>query len=176
MENKKNLKRYSIEYKCNCIAFYLDILAVNPATSYTSTSKRLNLDRRILTRWIKNKEKIFDTKNKRSCSRLRNKIDTSLCSQMELQLKKWLLELWGKDICIDGDTIKSKATEIYNEIHPFGPMPEIGNVICSRDWKEFKASSGWLYNFCNRQDFSYRRITTTGRDLPKDAIKRINDF
>ena len=41
MENKKNLKRYSIEYKCKCIAFYLDILAVNPATSYTSTSKRL---------------------------------------------------------------------------------------------------------------------------------------
>ena len=46
--------RYSLEYKCIYVAFYLDNLEKDSTTSLTSeTSKHLNLDRRVFTRWVK---------------------------------------------------------------------------------------------------------------------------
>jgi hypothetical protein len=39
-----------------------------------------------------------------------------------------------------------------------------------------KSSSDWLRNFMGRYDLSYRRITTSGRDLPKDCIQIIVNF
>jgi hypothetical protein len=35
--------------------------------------------------------------------------------------------------------------------------------------KDFKASNGWLQRFFNRNDLVRRRITGTGRTLPKDC-------
>ena len=96
---------------------------------------------------------------------------------METELKKWVLEMRECDVCVDGDTIKAKATEIYDNIHPAtGPVDLYFNDICSKQREAFEASSGWLSNFCRRNSLSYRRITTTGRDLPKNTIDRIQGF
>ena len=43
---------------------------------------------------------------------------------MELFLNEWFVEMRSKDSSIDGDTIKSKARDIYMDIHPFGPSRE----------------------------------------------------
>jgi hypothetical protein len=40
----------------------------------------------------------------------------------------------------------------------------------------FKASNGWLFNFLRRNRFVLRRITTTGRELPENAIDTILSF
>ena len=40
----------------------------------------------------------------------------------------------------------------------------------------FKASRGWLINFCKRRNFVLRRVSTTGRDLPTNAIDHIYMF
>jgi hypothetical protein len=32
---------------------------------------------------------------------------------------------------------------------------------------QFKASNGWLTNFCKRRNLVIRRITTKGREAPK---------
>ena len=169
-------KNYSIELKCKYVAFYLESLQKNPKTSYTKTAKTLNIDRRVIVRWIKMKDELFSIKNKRRISRIPNTNSTALCPTMEFQLKKSIDESRERDVCIDGDSIRAKAIEIYHEIHPLGHSNEIPNDLCDKENKIFKASSGWLQNFCARNNFTYRRITTTGRDLPNNAIDRINDF
>ena len=40
----------------------------------------------------------------------------------------------------------------------------------------WKSSKGWMRNFMKRFDLSYRRITTSGRELSKNCIKIIEDF
>ena len=76
---------------------------------------------------------------------------------METELKKWVLEMRECDVCVDGDTIKAKATEIYDNIHPAtGPVDLYFNDICGEQREAFEASSGWLSNFCRRNSLSYR--------------------
>ena len=41
---------------------------------------------------------------------------------------------------------------------------------------KFYASDGWLHGFLRRKNYTLRRITTTGRDLPKDFLETINQF
>jgi len=42
--------------------------------------------------------------------------------------------------------------------------------------KDFKASAGWLQRFMNRNDLVRRRITGTGRTLPKDCKEQIKSY
>ena len=42
--------------------------------------------------------------------------------------------------------------------------------------KNFKASYGWLKRFMNRFDLVQRRITGTGRTLPKDCKEQIKSY
>ena len=40
----------------------------------------------------------------------------------------------------------------------------------------FTASEGWLRGFLRRKNYTLRRITTTGRDLPSDFLETIVQF
>ena len=132
----------------------MDRKAIDPNTSFTKTSKTLDLSRRIFTKWVKAKPRLFEVVQKRDRLRLDNlKQSRALCEPMEQQLTEWVLRLRNEDKCVDGDAIKQKAMRIYEEIHQ-GP--------CSHENKPFNASSGWLQNFCRRNHLSFRRITTTG--------------
>ena len=113
------------------------------------------------------------SKNKRKFSRVENKDSKSICSAMETELSVWVNEVRELNACIDGDSIRAQAHEIYQSIYPEIPHE---SLLCLKASKPFKASRGWLSNFCKRKNFSYRRITTSGRVLPKDAFNRINDF
>jgi hypothetical protein len=42
--------------------------------------------------------------------------------------------------------------------------------------EDFKASPGWLQRFMNRYDLVQRRITGTGRTLPKDCKDQVNSY
>ena len=66
-------------------------------------------------------------------------------------------------MCLTGLTIKSKALSLAK----------------SQNISDFKASSGWLRRFLNRFDYTLRRITSVGRELPvnfKDVIENILSF
>ena len=64
-------------------------------------------------------------------------------------------------ISISGFQIKLRAIKIYNEIHPNENTETDRNAgatsnqmalttACELPWVEFKASDGWLSNFCTR--------------------------
>ena len=41
---------------------------------------------------------------------------------------------------------------------------------------EFRASNGWMCNFLERKNLVRRRVTTSGRELPRDAAKLTSEF
>ena len=61
----KKKRTFSIEFKCKCIAFYMDEKIRDERTSLCSISKRLKIDRRTFTRWFKIKNDLFACMNKR---------------------------------------------------------------------------------------------------------------
>ena len=75
-------------------------------------------------------EAIFASKFQRRTKILRNKVDRCLCPSMEISLEQWFREMRAKDACVDGNNLRSKAREIYHNIHPIGPSPEKGNSKC----------------------------------------------
>jgi len=59
--------------------------------------------------------------------------------------------------CVTGNMVKQQALQLS------------GNV-------EFRASNGWLQNFLKRKHLVRRRITTSGRDLPRNAGQLVRDL
>ncbi len=68
--------------------------------------------------------------------------------------------------CLSGFAIKQKAIELYKTLYE-----KTNESLC-----EFKGSTGWFINFCNRKDLVLRRITTKGRELPKNTLTIIRQF
>jgi hypothetical protein len=85
--------------------------------------------------------------------------------EMEIKLKDWIFQERALGVCISGLVIRVKAFEIER-------------AICNQMNKPclFKPSNGWMGNFLRRNRFVLRRITTTGRDLPENAIENILAF
>jgi hypothetical protein len=55
-------------------------------------------------------------------------------------------------------------------------MNELMKVMHPDDSLVFKCSRGWVQNFMRRYDLVFRRITTSGRELPKNCVEVINVF
>ena len=67
-------------------------------------------------------------------------------------------------MCVSGSKLKHMGAQFYNEIHAQEAVPE------------FNGSEGWLRNFLKRHGLTKRRVTTTGRELPADALNSIRKF
>ena len=78
---------------------------------------------------------------------------------MEDTLFDWIMDTRDSGLCVNQRSIKAKASELM-----------------SRSDNNFKASSGWLYRFLKRKNLVLRRVTTTGRELPRKAPQTINNF
>ena len=59
--------------------------------------------------------------------------------------------------CVSGNMVKDRALQMANSV-------------------EFRASNGWLQNFLMRRRLVRRRVTTSGRDLPADAVALARGF
>ena len=81
---------------------------------------------------------------------------------MEDKLDEWTQELREAGCCVSGFTLKVKAIQILRELAQYNGT--------------FSASDGWLRGFLRRKNFTLRRITTTGRDLPSDFLETIDQF
>ncbi|RNA05625.1 Pogo transposable element with [Brachionus plicatilis] len=115
------------------------------------------------------------------------KNSTCICSPMEIRLSNWIMEKRESGISISGFQIKLRAIEIYNEIHPNENTETERNAgatsnqmalttACELPWVEFKASDGWLSNFCTRRGYVLRRVSSCGRELPKDCLNIMFKF
>ena len=78
----------------------------------------------------------------------------------ELLVLNWFKEERAAKIAVSGKNIQLKMVLCVNENNP-----------CST----FRASAGWLQNFLRRHRLTRRRITTSGRPLPSDAIDVIEE-
>ena len=70
----------------------------------------------------------------------------------------WIhIEMRAAGQCVNGNMVKDRALQMANSV-------------------EFRASNGWLQNFLMRKCLVWRRVTTSGRDLPTDAIVLARGF
>ena len=141
---------------------------INPKTkqpNFYKVSKVLYIQRVQLIKWYKNKEDIMKTHSKQARRRLSPKLSRAEHKEMEIELDKWAKSHREKGCLLSSFTLKVKAIEIERD-------------ICSKNGLVFKffASDGWFRNFLKRHDYTLRRITTSGRDLPTDCLKIIEKF
>jgi hypothetical protein len=134
---------------------------INPKTNNPNYSKVSNLtgyDRKTLASWWGKRDKIASSMNKNSRQKLSSEKYKGMFPDMEDKLDEWTQELREAGCCVSGFTLKVKAIQILRELAQYN--------------RTFSASDGWLRGFLRRKNFTLRRITTTGRDLPSDFLER----
>ena len=138
---------------------------INPKTNnpnYSKVSNRTGYDRKTLASWWGKKDKIASSMNKNSRQKLSSEKYKGMFPDMEDKLDEWTQELREAGCCVSGFTLKVKAIQILRELAQYNGT--------------FSASDGWLRGFLRRKNFTLRRITTTGRDLPSDFLETIDQF
>jgi hypothetical protein len=80
--------------------------------------------------------------------------------ELEETLASWINEKRAAGAAVSSKSIILKAKEIARE----------------RNLADFKASKGWFRRFLNRTGLSFRRITSSGRELPQDVAKTCETF
>ena len=93
-------------------------MTADPKMSLCQMERITKINRQTITVWIKQKGQILDSVSKRNRVRLSPKNDKCLCPLMEYRLKELVLTKRSLGCCIDMVTIKSKAINIFNNIHP----------------------------------------------------------
>ena len=141
--SKTDSRKFTLEFKAKVINAYL---TADPKVSLSQMERMTKINRQTITAWIKKKEQILDSNSKRHRARLSPKINKCLSPLMESRLKEWILTKRSFGCCIDTATIKSKAINIFNDIHSSSLDQEHING-------EFMASNGWFLNFMKRNRF-----------------------
>jgi transposase len=116
--------------------------------------------------WIKSKAELLSEKcvlTKRRNSKTNNKHKGAIFEDAEAELYKWFSEQRDNNLAMTTDGIINKMRELLKVMHPDEELI-------------FKYSRGWFQNFMKRYNLSYRRISTSGRDLPKNCFQIIKDF
>ncbi|CAF1027868.1 unnamed protein product [Brachionus calyciflorus] len=156
----KTRTRFNLDFKVKVISYY------QAGHSINKCSNHFDIDRRIVSSWIRSQTRIKNMKLKRSVFRCKSQKDLASYPLMESQLIDWIKEKRSNGACISGFSIRQKAIELYSRIY--------SNVDESN--VQFKASNGWLVNFCKRKNLVLRRITTSGRELPKNTPTVVKQF
>jgi hypothetical protein len=136
----------------------------NPKTNnpnYSKVSNLIGYDRKTLASWWSKREKIASSMNKNSRQKLSSEKYKGMFPNMEDQLDEWTQELREAGCCVSGFTLKVKALQILRELAQYNGT--------------FSATDGWL-GFLRRKNFTLRRITTTGRDIPSNFLETIDQF
>ena len=176
--SKKSRRRFSLEFKSKIILFYsaLQLNDDNSEKSINHIARISSIDRRVISPLIKKySDKILESRNKRNLFKVFKNKEKCICPTMEIELKNWIVNLRSNGSCVSGSIIQKKAIEFYNKEHPSEVIQDL-ILKCALPRTDFKASRGWLYNFCKRRDLVLRRVSSTGRDLPNNCIASISNF
>lgn len=80
--------------------------------------------------------------------------------ELEETLANWINEKRKSGAAVSSKSIILKAKEIASE----------------ENLAEFKGSKGWFRRFLKRAGLSFRRITSSGRELPQDVAQTCETF
>ena len=138
------------------LAFKLRILKYLESHSLSKTAKKFKLDRKVVRNWNNNKDKLLSQSNKNSRKRIMRHV-VGRWPEFESQLFEWFKELRDQGNCISSRMIQAQAIRTSPSI-------------------DFAASNGWLSNFLRRHRLVRRRITSSGRDLPANAVDNCRNF
>ena len=130
--------------------------------NYSKVKSLIGVDRKTLASWWQKREEIEKQTLKRGGCNIKSPKFRGKYPEMEDILDEWAKGLRDAGCCVSGFYFKVKALQFFRENL---------NVIA-----EFTASDGWLRGFLFRKNYSLRRITTTGRDLPTNCLETINNF
>jgi hypothetical protein len=132
----------------------------NKSTTAKNFSQ-FNISRQQIQQWVKNKDKIKKSKYKLNSFRINSNKKKGKFGNMESKLDEWIIENRERGGVISGFTIKVKAIEFWRQTD---------QVV------DFKASDGWLRRFLNRFNYTRRRLTTSGRELPANSLDVIKKW
>jgi len=143
-------------YRTFSVAFKLHVVEYAQRNSIRATARHFGLDRKQVRGWLDNRTK-YETEN-RQTTRFRVSRDAvGQHSAMEAQLYDFILDERAAGRCVTGGMIRQEALRL---------LPDTN----------FQASNGWLTRFLRRKHLSFRRITTSGRDLPSNAGENVRLF
>jgi len=144
--------------KSYSLAFKLKLLQEVENTSTRKVSTNYKISRRVLRAWLRQKTKIKDTmyRTRRRVERPR----VSPFDSLEGELYAWITERRSAGQVVDGNGIREQARQIAIRM-------EIRN---------FKCSAGWFWRFLKRMKLRLRRVTTSGRELPKNGKDTVLEF
>lgn len=141
------------------LAFKLKLISLVEKSTLYRVSKDYKVPTKMLRSWLRQKALIKQTMYRTARGRVQRRHEPPF-KELEEELLKWITEQREEGHIVDGHAIRSKAREIATT-----------NGIDS-----FKCSSGWLVRFLRRGKLRFRRITTSGRELPRDAKDTISTF
>ena len=144
------------EKKFKIINFYPNL--VEKSNCYR-VPKEFKVPSKMLRNWCRQKETIKQTMYRTARGRVQRKCVAPF-AQLEEELYQWVMDNRDEGHIVDGHAIKSQA-----------------RAIAARDKIDhFRCSSGWLVRFLRRNKLRFRRITSSGRELPKNATETITTF
>ena len=152
------LKRYK-NYK---VSFKIHVVNFAETNSVRAAHRKFGPCTKMIRSWRKDKAKLLLESSKTFRCRVSKPIYTRNAT-METALYKWLTEKRESGVCVSKAMVRKEALRIKsNEVQDNGPV--------------FTASNGWFLRFLKRKHLSLRRITTSGRGLPKNVEHIVDSF
>ena len=156
-QNRGHRRSFTIAFKLKAIRFMRN-------NSVNKAANRWRIDHRLLRRWRKAEPQLTAASFRYSRRHVRHSVESNKSGfdrEMEEILLRWVRERRASCNIVDSRAIKQKAISIARAADP-------DSMFC--------ASSGWLHRFLHRNGLVCRRISSTGRDLPKNTAEIINNW
>jgi len=151
-----NLRSYTNSFK-------LKVIQHAEKFSISSAARNYNLDRRMVSRWLKNRSQFevqMTEKRGKEKKRLPGGGRKPFSEELEKQILEWVLERRTKGLRVSRILIIKKALIFFKEMD---------NI----DDSEFNASKGWCDNFMRRNGLSLRRKTSVSQKDPDMVISKL---
>uniref|UniRef100_A0A915CQR0 Myosin motor domain-containing protein n=1 Tax=Ditylenchus dipsaci TaxID=166011 RepID=A0A915CQR0_9BILA len=132
--NAKKLKFYTIEKKLEVVAY------AKKAKSINSASKRYNVDRKCVRKWMEQEEQLSKFKESTSKSSQKRKLPGAgrhlKFAELDEELSKWVRDRREKSLKVSRRIIQQKAMQMFVpgeegdvEFKPDGPVPSGRNLL-----------------------------------------------
>ena len=159
--NKMSAKRrqYSIDYKIAA----LDYLKI--CNNVEKTAREFKIDSKTVRDWRKKEEEIRKVENvkKMRCEGGGRKVQSD---ELEWELANWIISRRQERLRVSRSMIKKQALVFFKDLCENSDSPS----------DKFCASNGWLEKFLMRHDFTIRKRTTVGQNIPADCTEKVVKF